>query len=101
MRRITGDERLSGEAPRKKSFHALRPSKFGGDVGWTSSAPGSVSIGGRKFLVAGEAIEEWESRLTESPFESGWGSRGPETDWSATTLLLLARPQLAQAVTIL
>src|SRR5688500_18703078 len=74
---------------------------WGADVGWFSDVPDTIEIGSNVFVVAGEAIENWESRLMGPRAHHEWGWQGPDSDWPGTALLLLARPQLNQAVSIL
>jgi hypothetical protein len=69
-------------------------------VGWFDDVPDGIRIGDHSFLVAGEAIENWESRLMGSVASAERGAR-PDPDWPATGLFLLARLQLDQAIEIL
>lgn len=66
---------------------------------WFSNGPDVIRVGRKNFLVAGEAIAHWEAQI-KGPMRDQGGS-GPFPDWPATSFLILARPQLDQAVEIL
>ena len=47
---------------------------------WFGDVPDDVRIGRDAFLVAGEAIEDWQAQLTGPRIRYGWDTRGPEFD---------------------
>lgn len=67
---------------------------------WFDDGSDAIRIVRKNFLVACEALENWEAQLRgpNSLYREG---SGPFPDWPATSFLLLTRPQLDQVVEIL
>jgi hypothetical protein len=86
---------MSFRIPRKQT------TELKAGMGWFTDVPDAINVGSETFLVAGAAIEEWESRLAKPRVDGERSSWGPELDWPASALFLLARVQLTQAVSIL
>ena len=69
-------------------------------MGWFSEVPNSLTVAGHEFLSAGEALDLAEESRHGRDITEPSGER-PSPNWPAVRVLVLARLQLEQAMSIL